>query len=481
MTRPARASRLARAPSPSENPLRTPFRPTTAPRERGTIVSVDAARHTYHVATNSGRNFYGIARLRSSPTDLTLLPPGTPVMVDPALGEPYILGVLPYQCAAVAGEDPDSVTGTTGHGGEDPALNRNFGATARAPGEPRDLMPGDSAMRSPDGASVAALQGKVAQLRGSPLAQITAHGLTNQVDVIAGLLRVITWMGESRVVNEDGKTSFVWRGGADQLTQSGADEERYTVRLDVGHTGDLVNFEVTTPAGQSLFRFHVSPEGRVSVVSRGGWEVTSGADRAMEHPQRIHGAHAVEVEGAQTVRVAADTAHAYEANRKTAVTSNDTRVVGGNDVHRVNGDHDANVGGVHNTAVTGNVTRVSSQGDMKDSVTQGNYDAHVQTGHWKALLDSGDFIAELSSGTFKVKGQTLELGGDSPTNHVMVFEEFRTLWNQFIQHYNQFVQLVATHFHPASSGTTTPSSTLTSSQPFSGDISNIQSQYVKTP
>lgn len=491
MTRP-RAAPSRRRPSANvaapSNPLgptdreaavgATPFVTPTQLRERGTIIGVDANRHTYRVATNRGPVLNGVARLRASPGDTALLPLQQLVMVDHSLGEPYIVGVLPLQVEQAANETPSNVTGTDGHGGEDPVLNRNFGATARAPGEPRDLLPGDVALRSPDGAVVAALHGKVALLQGSPLAQVRAFGENNALEIIGGLLRVVTWMGEARVINEDGKTSFVWRGGADQLTETGADEDRYTLRLDLGHTGDLVNFEVTTPAGQSLFRFHVDPRGRASIVSRGGWEWTSGSDSQLEHPQRIHGAHVVEVEGSQRTRVAGAATHAYDAGRATTVADNDGRTVGQDAVDRINRDLDVNVGGTASHVAVGDVTRTSSRGSVRDNVTVGNYAARINAGGWSVRCDAGNASVTCDAGKFQVLvGPDSAEFGRNPTSHGTKYEQLATALNALVTQLNTNFALIATHIHNPS---TPASPTLVPlANPYVADWSAARSNIVK--
>lgn len=458
-----------------------PFHSAPQRVERGTVIGVDAANHTYRVALNGGGTLNGIARMRSSPGDLTVLPLQQPVVVMLGLGEPYILGVLPHQAQNVANEDPDNVTGTGGHGGEDPTLARSLGAVGRTAGEPRDLLPGDQVLRSPDGAAVGALHGKTALVRGGPLAQIRAYGNEDLVEVVAGLYRLVTWMGEARYVNDDGKTSFIWRGGADQLTETGADEAAYTVRLDVGYTGDLFNFEVTTPQGQSLFRFHVDPNGRLSVTSRGGFEWTGGADRATLHPTRVHGAQSLEVEGAQDERVAGNVTQALQANRAATVSTNDNLTIGQDYVVRINRDHDVNVGGVMNHAVTGNVTRTTTNGDMTDNVTTGAYNADVRAGNWKVTCTVGNIQLQPLAG--KVQMQTnlpdaVELS-DNPTMHGTKYEALASLLNTFVADYNLFKGLVLSHVHPLAPGGTGPAPSLATALPLQIDWSAARSLVVK--
>lgn len=263
-------------------------------------------------------------RIRMSPGDLSLIPNGTPVVVDYSLGEPYIAGILPAE-----GRRPtapaEGITGVAGHGGGDPVLATNYGVNARAGDEPNDLIPGDQVLRGPGTASLAALHGNVALLQGGRLAQVRAFGDDDALELIAGVYKLVTWMGEAKVINEDGKTSYVWRGGSDQLTQTGPDEERYPIRLDVGHTGDLINLEVCTPRGQTLFRFHVNGEGKLEIFAAGGIDQTQGGRTG---PVRVAGARETDVRGDDSRTVGGVCKTICEANRYCSVSSNDELVVG---------------------------------------------------------------------------------------------------------------------------------------------------------
>lgn len=440
-----------------------PFHPSPQSIERGTVISVDARRATHRVALNNGTVLNGIAKLRSSVGDVAILPTQTTVAVMFGLGEPYILGVLPPQAQEVSDEVPDNITGTTGHGGEDPVLNRNMGAVARTAGEPRDLLPGDAVIRSPDGAAVGALHGKLALLRGGPLAQIRAHGNEDILEVIGGVMRFITWMGESQYVNNNGKTSFIWRGGADQLTESGSDENAYTVRLDVGDTGDLVNFEVTTPAGQSLFRFHVSTDGRMEIVARGGFDWVSGADRQMANDTHIQGEQTVEVQGTRTLTVASDVTETLGGNRTTSVSTNDNLSVGQDHILRINRDQDFNVGGDLTYAATGKVALTAAQGDMTQEITQGKFTSHVAVGEYHITADQGDLTLEANGpklvlhndgnvDLIPASGDLANIGGTSGQFSLMG-EDFQNYVKQQIkQQFNQFLQDYGIHAHSGTAG-----------------------------
>ena len=451
--------------------------------ERGTVIDFDAARHVYRVALNSGRTML-MSRLRSHPGDLTMLPNGTMVVATFALGLPYIMGVLPPETSApaTATENPISISDVPGHGGEDPVLDRNFGATARADGEPRDVLPGDFVGLGPDGASVGALHGKVAQLRASPLAKVQAFGDNDLVQIIAGVFRLVTWMGESRIVNDDGKTSFVWRGGADQLTQTGPDEGRYTIRFDAGHTGDLVRLEVTNREGQAVFRFHVDPQGRCELYAAGGFDQHAGADGGMRHPQRFHGSVDQEVAGAATRRVTGEVTERHEAGRTEEVATDHHLAVGQDQVVHVNRDQRLSVGGDATTVVTG-TRRCVTQGDCTTEVRDGhlhgvktfNGEARVETQGGRILLDPATGIVEIPA----TSADAIRLGAGASV-HATRWEELNTVLTTILGRLNGLSTAVATHVHPAGAPSTGPSPTLAPyAPPINPDVVAARSHKVK--
>lgn len=419
--------------------------------ERGTILSCDARGQVYRVALNSGRTMQ-MGRIRSHPGDVTLLPPRTIVVVTWALGLPYIMGVLPPEVAAVDSETPQSVTDVTGHGGDDPVLQRNLGANSRAPGEPRDILPGDFVGTSADGASVAALHGKVAQLRGGALAKVQAFGESDLVQIVTGLYRMVSWMGESRILNEDGKTSFVWRGGTDQITQTGADEENYTIRLDVGHTGDVVKLEVTNREGQALFRFHVSATGACEIFAAGGLNQHGGGAESDVHPVRFYGRREVEVEGASTERVSGDARVRYEANAQRDVSNNETVNVGGSHSTYVTQDHTIQVGGNASETVAGNRT-VVSRGRMRFEVRDGQLYAVQALGGNIEFTPQGSVFKVVTS-----QPDAVQLGPAG--SHATKYEELSATMASFKAQLDILFGLLATHVHPTGAPSVGPSPTL---------------------
>lgn len=441
-------------------PAGTPFdRPSVAARERGFVISCDAARDVYRVQTNSGRVIV-VPRIRSSVGDNDRIPNGTPVRVDFSLGAPYIDGILPPETRQTAFDSPANVTDTTGHGGQDPLLNRNMLVGGRAAGEPNDILPGDFVRTSPDNAAIGALHGKVAILRGSPLAQIRAHGENDNLEIISGTYRHITWMGESKVVNDQGKTSFVWRGGSDQLTQTGADEERYTLRLDVGHTGDVANFRVTTPEGNDLFRFHVDPQGRLAIFARGGIDMAGGGRG--QHPHRIQGDHLTEIDGTRVLRTTGTVTHDFQLNHELTVGENLTIVCGRDYSTRINSNYDISIGGTSRTTSVGNMQTLVSEGVFSVQTQLRDISFNLQRGNYTVFAVEGNMDLSFLHGRVIVHTElpdSIKLG-EGARSHGTKFEELIQELQRLITDFNNFKLQVAAHIHPVPGPATGLSPTL---------------------
>jgi hypothetical protein len=426
----------------SQSPLAAPQ--GTAPFLRGVVLNSDPRSRIYQVMTPHGQQ--AMPRILAHRGDDAILENQTPVMVVNIGGRQYIGGVMPDETGTPQGEEVSRLTGVPGYGGEDAALAHGFGANARTSGTPVDLMPGDRALLGVDGSAVAALRGKAAIVRGGDLAQLRLFGEKDAVELIAGLYRLVTWMGESRYINEDGRTSFVWRGGSDQITQTGADEERYTIRLDVGATGDMVKFEVTTPMGQPLFRFHVSPEGRLELFAAGGVDQTGGGDG--EHPTRIAGSRRTEVDGGDSLHVTGAVSHAYDGGADITVSAVDRRTMGSDCQRTVNRNLTVSIGA--------QVSVTAGEGST-ETVTTGDKAVHAVSG--KITLASAR-DATITSGTkIQARAPSVEVGVD-PTSYAVKFEELKRAFDALMEDYNQLRRDVASHLHPATTGSTSPAPSL---------------------
>lgn len=415
--------------------------------ERATIIGIDPSRDAYRVRTISGRVFV-CTRLRFGVGDNSRLPMGTQVAIDYRLGAPYITYLLPTEVGDAPTEQASGITDTDGHGGQDPTFQRNFRVGGRDPGAPNDILPGDSVQTSPDGAAVGALHGKVAVVRGSPLAQLRALGASDLVQIVSGIFRHDSWAGYTQIINEEGKTSYIVRLGSDQLNETGPDEDRYTIRLDVGHTGGLINLRVTTPDNRELFRFHVSEGGRLSIYARGGVGQMGGHEGASHH-QRHQGNYETEVDGdVLNTTSGRATDSAGEHIRETA--NNDSHVVGQDQLIRINRDKDESVGGRSTERVQDDKTIEVSTGNFEVSSRVGG--ATVSTSQ-AVTLESlvADILLNARAGNINlnaVRPDSLSLGEDA-THHGVMYEPLVAAFTAFLVEYNAFKSATVAYAAPA--------------------------------
>lgn len=436
---------------------------TNGAAELGTIVSVDAQRYSYTVRTMRGRALPGLPRKRSSPSDLTLLPVGVTVIVRFDLGTPYIDGVLDIP----ADNPTDAGIPTTGVGN---ASTSDFLASSqtgnyRANNEPSDMIPGDYLIGNASGARVGVLEGGVAMLMGSGLAAVRAHLLKDLVEIISRNYRHISDMGEFKIENKDGRVNMSFRGASDQASESGADEQNWTIRLDLGSVGDMFNFELTTPEGQTLFRMHVDSDGRCTIFGLDGVVLQSGArhgeasvnEQGGNAENIVRGDRTDTVDGAFTTNVGSDAA--------ATVSGNCTTSCGGDHTTATVRDYGVSAGrDVSVTAAKAMTTNVLD-GDSKTVVgqtTKPNGRYSVETLRGRILLKSlqgGNIEFETQTGTItntsrkfvaKTNGSdSVILGGDALVAHITRFEQFETLVRAFMSAHD-------THTHTVSGATSSP-------------------------
>jgi hypothetical protein len=313
-------------------------------------------------------------------------------------------------------------------------------------------------------ASVSALRGGVAVLRASPLAKIEAFANTDTIQIVAGLLRLITWMGESRIINENGKTSFIWRGGSDQLTQTGHDEERYTIRLDLGHTGNLAKFEITTPAGQPLFSLHVNPQGKLEIYAAGGRSEHIGGDDAQTHETLVHGNETRHVSGSTRIQIDGDTTATIGGSRTETVDGNDTHLVGNDLYENIAHNRRQNIANTSVTVTGGDYTVYSNGNVSIEALGSGIYSVKTNGGSLRIESNGGPIDIRPGRGTVTIHGgaDCIKLGG-AARSHAVKYEELAIALQTLTARLDAVNALIASHVHPVTlvpAPSTSPSPTL---------------------
>lgn len=446
------------APQDPNSPLRGEGRhPGTGDRQRrgefATVISYQTDRYTAKVRTERGRVLEGVARVRSFPGDVTALTPGTEVLISFDYGPPIIMGVLAMPAERGLSEgSPYSVTDESPDGFN---TSSNEVGNFRAPNEPLDLVPGDQAFVGQEGNSVGALSGGVSMIRSTPLAQVRTHAVGEIVEIISRNFRHITDMGELNIINDEGRTNLSFRGGSDQTNETGADEENWGIRLDLGAEGDLFNFELTTPRGQTLFKFHVDAEGHVEMFGINGVDIQSGNRSGSGHTEDHSGDSARTVRGSRSsITTGSET---READSIAETVNNDYTLSSGNDVTFAalrdvtvgsgrnmyitvqdgvsfdvsTGDWLADIGSPTGASAKFGVTTVS--GDMSfESTLGGNFTVTTNLGNVQTTSQQATFSTSQPSSVI--------LGGTALASHLVKWEELQ-------QHLQQLYNALDTHTH----------------------------------
>jgi len=343
--------------------------PTKKPA-RGVIIGVNSQDHSYQVQESNATRPITAGRMLQDPGDATLLPVGTHVALTHDYDLPLIIGVVPFTAGRGTLPPP---TATSSDETTEPAVAGSAGVY-RLPHMPTNLLPGDKAILGPDGNMIGALSGGLNTMK-SGFAEVRTHQVKDLVEVICRNFRQISDMGISEITSENGRTNWRFRGGAHQATEAGADQENWSIRVDLGAEGDMFRFALTMPDGTPLFTFKVDGEGKLEIYSADAIDVTSYKDhRDMTHSNRAtitSGDNNESVGGRETCRV--------EGNRLATVSSSETRMVGNDLTETVVRHRTDSVGGnILETTTGGNpATGIPKQVIRKTKVVNGTWEIAI--------------------------------------------------------------------------------------------------------
>jgi hypothetical protein len=263
----------------------------------------------------------------ADPGEVGVLSRGTEVVVHYELGFPVISAVLKSAATSAVEVNPARISEVRGIGGEDGVYSqKNPASDSRAPNDPIDVIGDDWIRKSQMNNFIGVLAGGTNVLSSSPMALIRTHGVNEMVEVFANLYRHISSMGNLEIVNNGGKTSLIWRAGADQSTENGANAENWTLRLDAGAIGDLFRFSVTTPHNNTLCELHMSADGRLSLTGVAGVDISSGTRGTAR--EDVAENKEVSVLGTMAVSVKGDVLEMFNGGKETIVAKNDTTSAG---------------------------------------------------------------------------------------------------------------------------------------------------------
>jgi len=450
------ANQHATTPDPNSNQRGRGRHGTTGAHQRrgefGTVMSYQTDRYTATVRTERGRTLTGVGRMRNAPGEIIPLAVGTEVCISHEYGLPIIMGVLEIPAASNAGSESFSVSNDTdglfvGGDGVNASQINTHGNYRRAR-EPRDVVPGDWVQAGEDGNMFAALGGGMNVMKSSTLAQVRTHRVNDMVEIFSRNYRHITDMGEFSITNDDGQINMRFRGASDEATEASPDEENFTIKMDLGAEGDLFNFELCTPQGQTLFKIHVDSEGGAEIFGINGVALTSGAATGGVSSQESSGSQETVIGGARTTTVRGDDTLTVGTNQTVQITSDQETNVG-ND-YRLQALRDIAIGSGRNVSlvVQGGEGDNALTFDIEDgdwlvdlgSITNPDSSIHFKTfagnmkfetqtgGDFEFLSQSGNLKTTTSTAKFITTGaNSVVLGGDSIGSNLTKFQELQSL------------------------------------------------------
>jgi hypothetical protein len=391
--------------------------PTSQRWEQGCVVEYNSGTHTATVRTNRGRTIPNVPQMRSAMGAFEHLSTGTPVVITWDLGIPVIIGILDDVGLPQKALPSMSLTGVEGVGSTDPTQATHGTNNYRPPFAPTDLGPNDYARVGTMGNHVAVLEGGLS-LFGSATAQLRSLGTSGMMQTIARAVQQVTDFGLVSTENDQGKTSFVLRAGSNQSTETGLDEQRWTIRMDLGASGDLFDFRILEPEGKLLFRMHVGSDGRVQIYGDGGVDLSSGANGAGNARGEHAGPRTQSIGGNDTKTIAGDKTTIIDQSHTTTVGGDVERAAGGALTEFSAGNRAVATGGAEARVVAD--TRTTTVGSDDKLAIDGKWSVLAKKG--VRLESKGEFDIK-AAGRARIDGQQVVLGtnGNHPLPKFDVF------------------------------------------------------------
>lgn len=400
---------LAKGELPTEKGTATPN------IEQGEVMAYDQDSATYRVRTRgvmgdptrpAGRLLQGVPRKLETPGVATVLPNGTVVVLQYGLGFPYIDGVLDVSASRAVTDDPLVSTSVSGTAGITDNTEQEGQGYYRGRNIPKDMVGSDLMLTTPDGNRMGVMRGNYNVMDGGPgkKAKIETFGEQDLTRITTEDFELLTGFGILTIHNTEGRCGLTFRAAADQLNESGGEEELWTFKLDIGDDGDFFNLEVGTPEGGTAAKFNITPDGKVTLLGVNGVDLVGG-DKTPSH-QDFGSDLISRVLGKIITEVGGTVSETFASTRTTKVSETDQRTVGHNAETAVNNHRIDNIGGNHYTTIAGGspIEALPSNIAVEQHVLNGSY--HLELGNPL----KGANPAALAGMTFAVNNGDIVLG-----------------------------------------------------------------------
>jgi len=441
------------------------------------------------VSQPGGKTLKGVPRKVDNPGHESVLPIGTTVVIDWALGFPYIDGVLNVDLTREKVEGinkPDGIGDQNASPTSNPIQpNDSSDKTGigfySQPGAPRDLLAGEQVLFTRDGNRLGALRGNYNVMDAGPgtKAKVETFGQHDLVRTTCENYEMFSGFGKLSMYNAEGRCGLQFRAAADQLNESGGDEDLWTFKLDIGETGEYFTMEVAGTDGSTQAKWNISPNGRVTFLATDGMDFINGGETpsyqeyAGDIIQRILGGVSRLVEGSVVQQLS--------SSRDVSIGESDRKITGNDDTVFVNNNQIVNVGGSRSETITGGFPLSATPGGvaLEQNILNGSYVLDIGNpklganlaakAGYSLFVHNGDVVigenptqpatlATVSLNT--LKPDSIALGGTTQTSiyHALLFEqldawltEFLTLFDTHTHNYTLPATITATPTVPITS------------------------------
>ena len=455
--------------------------------ELAEILSYDSNTNSYTVVTQGSggnpkqsgqRQLQNIARKTVDSVDGSPLPLGTTVVINWDLGFPYIDGVLPVNASRKKVEAIPGAASTISGKKETPNAPEDkttgyANAYYRQPGVPKDVMPGDKVLVTEDGNIVGALRGGYNLISSGPnnKAKIETFGDRDLVRITCDNYQLWTAFGTLEVLNMEGRSGISFKGGIDQLTESGGAEDLWTFKLDIGELGDYFTMEINDQAGNTKAKLNITANGQIQWIATEGYDVLSSGPKP-SHAE-FGGNYIMRILGKIAESIEQDKEITVGGSRIAKISQSDQASIGHNEARTINNDQVVSIGNNQKVSISGGSaieakpTNVASE----TQILNGSY--HLEVGNPKGgaspaamagitlAVNNGSVtlgqnpaplalpasIATVNLNTrlpssVALGGHVNPLAGNPAIFHAVMFEPLQTLMTAMIG-------MIDTHIHPA--------------------------------
>jgi hypothetical protein len=347
-------------------------------QRQGSIVGYDSQSDSYSVVVegapgdwrSSRKSFPNVVR-NKTPGIETVLNPAIPVLVDFGSGnQPVIMGSVSTNAVRTATADAVAIDAG---GMVPPASEVRAGAYFRDPGTPKNMLPGDQFITTPDGNYISVTRGRMNKVFGSHRAQIIVSGMHDAVRVVCENYEHLSAIGELKIQTMDGRSSLSFVGRVDQKSER--DDGRGCIAIDIGDKGQLFKLEIRDASGNMVSQQQFTPSGTINLFSTEVLNTLAGQDRI----ENVGGRRYSRIEGDETVIAGGNRFDGIEGGWGAQVGSSGTFTFGQNYSLVAQSGYNMYAGGNTTNVMTGGAMALSNPINVAklDKIVNGSHVTYI--------------------------------------------------------------------------------------------------------